>query len=81
MPYVEQQVREQLKGRSPRTAGELNFVITGLLLDYLPYKPSYSDYNEIVGVLESAKLEFYRRMVAEYEDEKIAANGDVYRRA
>ena len=38
----------------------------------------YSDYNEVVGLLESVKLEFYRRMVANYEDSKIIVNGDVY---
>ena len=30
------------------------------------------------GALESAKLEFYRRVVAPYEDEKMNLNGDVY---
>jgi len=49
-----------------------------LCLDYLPPKPSYSDYNALVGVLECAKLEFYRRAVAAYEDKKIKENGDVY---
>jgi hypothetical protein len=28
--------------------------------------------------LETAKFEFYRRLAASYEDEKIAENGDVY---
>ena len=32
----------------------------------------------MVGVLECAKLELYRRMAAPYEDEKIEDNGDVY---
>jgi hypothetical protein len=30
-----------------------------------------------MGVLESAKLELYRRKIAPYEDDKIAENGDV----
>lgn len=37
----------------------------------------YADYNEVIGVLESCKLEFYRRHVAAYEDRKIKENGDV----
>ena len=39
---------------------------------------SYADYNALIGVLESCKLEFYRRAVAAYEDEKSTVNGDVY---
>ena len=30
------------------------------------------------GALECAKLEFYRRVVSKYEDQKILDNGDVY---
>ena len=39
---------------------------------------SYATFNEVVGVLECAKQEFYRRVVAGYEQEKFVANGDVY---
>lgn len=38
----------------------------------------YQHYNEVIGVLECAKLEMYRRCVAGYEDMKINVNGDVY---
>ena len=31
-----------------------------------------------IGALEAAKLEFYRRVVAPYEDQKMLDNGDVY---
>ena len=37
----------------------------------------YEEYNSVVGVLESVKLEFYRRAVAAYEDNKIVENGDI----
>lgn len=61
--------------------GEINYCITKLLNDYLkafntPY--SYQDLNELIGVLEAAKLEFYRKVVAPYEEVKILENGDVY---
>ena len=39
---------------------------------------SYATINDIIGALEGAKMEFYRRVVAPYEDEKIKENGDVY---
>ena len=34
--------------------------------------------NAIIGALECAKLELYRRVAAPYEDDKIIENGDVY---
>lgn len=85
MPYVRPEVRQSLdKGTPPRTAGELNYVITRAIQDYLgvslpvSLQPNYSDYNEAIGVLECAKLELYRRLIAVYENKKIADNGDVY---
>jgi hypothetical protein len=55
--------------------GALNYCITRLLKGLYP--PKYFNYNRAIGVLESCKLEFYRRMVAPYEDQKIMENGDV----
>lgn len=60
-------------------AGELNFAITTLCLDYERfYGRSYKVFNEIIGALECAKLEMYRRMIAPYEDMKVVENGDVF---
>jgi len=56
--------------------GELNYAITKLLLARKP--ENYAAFNNLIGVLECCKLEFYRRAVAEYEDKKAAINGDVY---
>lgn len=60
--------------------GELNYAITQLCLGFLARRglPNYRILSEVIGHLESAKLEFYRRAVAPYEDQKIAENGDVY---
>jgi hypothetical protein len=59
--------------------GALNYIITRLLHEAYGVKasPHYQDFNAAVGVLESVKLELYRRYVAPYEDGKIAENGDV----
>jgi hypothetical protein len=81
MPYVEPEVRIRLdKGIVPESAGELNYLITKLLDDYLRRKGGirYERLNEVVGVLECVKLEFYRRIAAPYEDGKKDENGDVY---
>jgi len=87
MPYIKPEdrvpiiLRRAIDGtvRLPQTAGELNYLITIMLLDYVTnHGKSYQTINEIVGVLECAKLEFYRRLAAPYEDIKIKDNGDVY---
>ncbi len=79
MPYITQEDRLALVSSPARTAGELNFLITELILDY--YKENggrYQQINDVVGALEGAKLEFYRRLAAPYEDGAISRNGDVY---
>lgn len=81
MPYIEKYKRD---GLTPyhvpiMDAGDLNFAITKMCLAFLEQTGTrYSSINAIVGVLECAKLEFYRRLAAPYEDVKKATNGDVY---
>lgn len=82
MPYVDPAVRAELDGddaRDPANVGELNYVITTLLDDWLGDSVNYGKVNAAIGVLECAKLELYRRVAAPYEDGKQEANGDVYR--
>jgi hypothetical protein len=38
---------------------------------------NYQHFNDVLGALEGAKLELYRRRIAPYEDTKIVENGDV----
>jgi hypothetical protein len=82
MPYIKQERREAiLAGATPQDAGELNFAITVLVDGYLKNKGAikYSNLNEVIGALDCAKLELYRRVAVPYEDKKIEENGDVYR--
>lgn len=81
MPYIKQERRKELvAGSLPiETPGELNFKFTSDINYYIVNKGlSYQTINDIVGALEGAKLEFYRRVAAPYEDTKIKENGDVY---
>lgn len=85
MPYVDQDARKNLNvGAVPTKAGELNYVVTKACLRYLRNferpgrKLSYQDFNDVIGALECAKLEIYRRMVSPYEDGKKTENGDVF---
>ena len=80
MPYITKEDRDEIDhGAMPDTAGELNYMISTLLDEYLIEKgKKYANINEVIGVLECAKLELYRRIAVPYEGEKIETNGDVY---
>lgn len=81
MPYIKKEQKENLKKYVRpylANAGELNYFIAQLLLDYMQGGKSYQKLNEIIGVLECCKQEFYRRIIVPYEEEKIQENGDVY---
>lgn len=82
MPYIKgEYLRSELKHGdvSPRDCGELNYVITEKLIEYVDrHGLSYQTINDILGALDGASKEFYRRVAAPYEDEKIKLNGDVY---
>lgn len=84
MPYIKEQAREELQlyrllPRKIATAGELNYMLTVIVKDYLKHNgESYQYFNDCLGALEGAKLELYRRRIAPYEDDKIIRNGDVY---
>lgn len=84
MPYIKQEdrarlLKELLEGDiNPTNAGELNYMITCIAHTYWANNGSnYQAFNDIIGALEGAKLELYRRKVAPYEDDKIQQNGDV----
>jgi hypothetical protein len=84
MPYISQARREALdKYDRPRTAGELNYVISRAVIEYIRGKSlggefSYQDLNDCVGALENAKDEFQRRFQHPYEDRAIQRNSDIY---
>lgn len=81
MPYITPSDRIDLVmlERSPEIPGELNFLITHSIVNYIEENGlSYQTINDVVGALEGAKMEFYRRVAVPYEDKKIEENGDVY---
>lgn len=79
MPYITKQRRDELHVRAPETPGELNYLFTMHMLDYVDNMGlSYQVINDIIGALEGAKLEFYRRVVNGYENQAKENNGDIY---
>ena len=60
------------------TVGDLNFAITALLHRWVKRQTlSYRSLMICVGTLDMVKAEFYRTVVAPYEDVKRDANGSV----
>lgn len=85
MPYIVPNRREAFEewlvrgpGLLKSSSGDLNYIITRLCQQWLGGAESYEDYKDVIGILETVKLEFYRRALAPYEDAKIQENGDVY---
>jgi len=93
MPYIKRDRRNEIDGilepllklvkrrrnRRP-TAGDINYIITKIIHERLASQDlKYAHINEMIGVLECAKLELYRMIGAPYEDNKIKANGSVSR--
>jgi len=80
MPYIDKQKRKNVIVYGALNAGELNYEITMVITQYMLKKGlKYQVINDIIGALEGAKLEFYRRAVIPYEDMKKDLNGDVYK--
>lgn len=82
IPYIKKydrlKIDSALKFFEPLNEGELNYTITMLCKKYIEdHGESYKNYNALIGVLECAKLELYRRKVSNYEDIKIMENGDL----
>ena len=87
MPYIHKDKRstidfylnsilEQIDDKT--CAGDLNYILTKIIIAALGPNPNYDRYNSIVGMLECCKLELVRRKLSPYEDTKIESNGDVY---
>lgn len=78
MPYIKKEQRFTVNIVTGEP-GHLNYAITKLCDNYLRFVgKNYRTINDVVGALECAKQEFYRRVVVPYEQKKIEANGDVY---
>lgn len=93
MPYIKQTDRTALNPSIDRlvadlknlhtenpsaTAGNLNYTITAILSSLYCDDVRYGKINEVIGMLECCKLEFYRRVAAPYETQKAFENGDVF---
>jgi hypothetical protein len=84
MPYIPKDNRHDLLESSihelmnlEMSSGDMNFIISSLIWSKFNKNKKYATANELMGILECVKMEFYRRMVAPYEDMAIQKNGDL----
>lgn len=83
MPYITRTRRPELDrviAQLPRLeAGDLAYVLYRIVQDchHMAQSRGFQCLSGLLGILEAVKLEFYRREVAPYEDDKIRENGDV----
>jgi hypothetical protein len=89
MPYIKESLRQLVDKEIEDIAemvhvmppqergGVLNYVFTRLLVEAFG-KLGYYDTSQAVATLECCKLEWYRRVMAPYEDEAMKRNQVVY---
>lgn len=78
MPYIGKHLRQIFEDqiRVPDEPGQLNYTITKIVHDYIEkHTLCYATINEVIGVLECAKLELYRMVAVPYENRKRHDNG------
>lgn len=93
MPYIRSERREEIAdivdraddlldvGAKLESPGDLNYAITMIIMGFIEAGDLplwYQKINDVLGALEGAKLEFYRRVAAPFEVGKSIENGDVY---
>ncbi len=87
MPYIKKENRAKIDVvvtqlvDAVESPGEINYAITRFLHSLVAIVRQrnfgYALLNALIGVLECAKLEFYRMVVAPYENKKRMENGPV----
>ena len=84
MPYINPNLRHlfvpYIKSLSDSidTEGQLTYCLYTLLKSYIEkHGCNYDMLCKCMGSIENTKHEFYRRVIAPYEDKKIEENGDV----
>ncbi len=84
MPYIPQERRNMFENalrelaREVENQGELNYCIfklSKLIIERIG--ENYDHLSMCSSAMEHAKLEWYRKVLAPYEDKKILENGDI----
>lgn len=73
--YFEKEITEMVE--SITEPGELCYCIYTILKKLTDKDYRFKNMSSLIGEVEAAKLEYYRRVVSPYEDIKITENGDI----
>lgn len=85
MPYIPQADRDRIDKAVMEAIelvpnmeiGELTYFLFKCIRMWVKPRERYYAYASVIGAIEATKAEFIRRDYAEYEDRKLAENGDV----
>lgn len=93
MPYIAKELRERCDSEIDALisllridedgffiSGEVNYCLSRIIWELWGKKGGYQSGNALIGILECVKTEFYRRLLAPYEDVQIQKNGDILER-
>ena len=80
MPYIKDrssmdEIVNLMIKKNVKADGDLNYVLYTFAKRHI--KPSYNNYKNYLGELSECIAEIRRRILSEYEDIKIAENGDI----
>lgn len=85
MPYITEERKERIEIPHVLNVGELTYVIDRMaeelawqMAGYDFDKLRYESLASVRGAINNAADEFYRRVIAPFEDGKIAKNGDIF---
>ena len=84
MPYIKSEDRKRIMRTEigsfvPANAGELQYAIAEMIHGYhMNHGFNYQMSNNMMGALVGAQQEYYREVVAPYEEIKKRDNGPVY---
>ncbi len=83
MPYIDKVERDKITKWLERALGEIDtkgqlcFAIYYLMKEFAERRMNFDNASNSLIAADCAKLEFYRRIMAPYEDKKIEENGDI----
>lgn len=71
MPYITREAVSFLNENSPTTKGELNYLITELMVQYLKDNgKNYQNISDVIAAAQDAADEMKRRVLAPHEEAK-----------
>jgi len=82
MPYIKKEKRPEMdkivdlmNKLNVQANGDLNYILYKFCKNHI--KPSYNNFKNYCGELRQCATEIERRLLAQYENQKINENGDV----